>query len=61
MISVVSTADGRAGGEAGVRAKTLGVSIGHVYVAKHRVARLVRKEIEAIEATGGKSDVRLMP
>lgn len=31
-------------------AKTLGVSIGHVYVAKHRVARLVRKELEAIEA-----------
>lgn len=33
-------------------AKTLGVSIGHVYVAKHRIAKLVRKEIEALEAKG---------
>ena len=33
-------------------AKTLGVTIGHVYVAKHRIVRLVRKEIEALEAKG---------
>jgi len=33
-------------------AKTLGVTIGHVYVAKHRVSKLVRKEIEALEARG---------
>ncbi|MCW5551750.1 MAG: sigma-70 family RNA polymerase sigma factor [Verrucomicrobiae bacterium] len=33
-------------------AKTLGVTIGHVYVAKHRVSKLVRKEIEALEAKG---------
>jgi RNA polymerase sigma-70 factor (ECF subfamily) len=31
-------------------AKTLGVTIGHVYVAKHRVSKLIRKEIEALEA-----------
>lgn len=29
-------------------ARTLGVSIGHVYVAKHRITRLVRKEIELL-------------
>jgi RNA polymerase sigma factor (sigma-70 family) len=33
-------------------AKTLGVTIGHVYVAKHRVSKLVRKEVEALEAKG---------
>jgi len=33
-------------------AKTLGVTIGHVYVAKHRIVRLVRKEIEALESKG---------
>ena len=33
-------------------AKTLDVTSGHVYVAKHRVSRLVRKEIENLEATG---------
>jgi len=33
-------------------AKTLGVTIGHVYVAKHRIAKLIRKEIEALEAKG---------
>lgn len=31
-------------------ATALGVTIGHVYVAKHRIARLLRKEIEALEA-----------
>jgi RNA polymerase sigma-70 factor (ECF subfamily) len=34
-------------------AKTLGVTIGHVYVAKHRVSKLIRKEVEALEAKGG--------
>jgi RNA polymerase sigma-70 factor (ECF subfamily) len=33
-------------------AKTLGVTIGHVYVAKHRISKLVRKEFEALEAKG---------
>lgn len=33
-------------------ARTLKVSIGHVYVAKHRVSRLIRKEIEALEKRG---------
>ena len=33
-------------------AKTLGVTIGHVYVAKHRVSKLIRQEIEALEAKG---------
>lgn len=33
-------------------AKTLGVTIGHVYVAKHRIARLIRKEVETLEAKG---------
>jgi RNA polymerase sigma factor (sigma-70 family) len=33
-------------------AKTLGVTIGHVYVAKHRISKLVRKEVEALEAKG---------
>ena len=33
-------------------AKTLGVTIGHVYVAKHRISRLVRKEVETLEAKG---------
>lgn len=33
-------------------ARTLGVSIGHVYVAKYRVSRLLRTEAEALEAAG---------
>jgi RNA polymerase sigma factor (sigma-70 family) len=37
---------------AGDVAKTLGVTIGHVYVAKHRISKLIRKEIEALEARG---------
>jgi len=31
-------------------AKTLAVTIAHVYVAKHRIAKLIRKEVAAIEA-----------
>jgi RNA polymerase sigma-70 factor (ECF subfamily) len=31
-------------------AKTLGVTVAHVYVAKHRIAKLVRKEVKALEA-----------
>lgn len=34
-------------------ARTLGVTVGHVYVAKHRVAKLVREEIEALESAEG--------
>jgi RNA polymerase sigma factor (sigma-70 family) len=30
-------------------AKTLGVTVAHVYVAKHRIAKLVRKEVEALK------------
>jgi RNA polymerase sigma factor (sigma-70 family) len=30
-------------------ARTLKVTVGHVYVAKHRISRLVRKELEALE------------
>ena len=33
-------------------AKTLGVTVAHVYVAKHRLGRLVRKEIAALEKKG---------
>ena len=33
-------------------AKTLGVTIAHVYVAKHRLAKLVRQEVKALEAKG---------
>jgi RNA polymerase sigma factor (sigma-70 family) len=33
-------------------ARTLGVTIAHVYVAKHRISKLVRKEVEALEAKG---------
>jgi RNA polymerase sigma-70 factor (ECF subfamily) len=33
-------------------ARTLGVTIAHVYVAKHRLAKLIRKEVEALEAKG---------
>jgi len=33
-------------------AKTLGVTIAHVYVAKHRLSKLIRKEFEALEAKG---------
>ena len=31
-------------------AKTLGVTVAHVYVAKHRIAKLIRKEVEALKA-----------
>ena len=37
---------------AGEVARTLGVTVGHVYVAKHRISRLIRKEVEALEAKG---------
>jgi len=37
---------------AGDVAKTLGVTIGHVYVAKHRISKLIRKEVQALEARG---------
>jgi RNA polymerase sigma-70 factor (ECF subfamily) len=33
-------------------ARTLGVTIAHVYVAKHRIAKLMRKEMEALQAKG---------
>lgn len=33
-------------------ARTLGVTIAHVYVAKHRISRLIRKEVEALEVKG---------
>lgn len=33
-------------------ARTLGVTIGHVYVAKHRISRLIRKEVRTLEAKG---------
>jgi len=33
-------------------AKTLGVTVAHVYVAKHRVSKLVRKELSTLEARG---------
>ena len=33
-------------------AKTLGVTIAYVYVAKHRIAKLIRKEVAALEAKG---------
>lgn len=33
-------------------ANALGVTIGHVYVAKHRISKLVRKELTALEAKG---------
>lgn len=33
-------------------ARTLRVTIGHVYVAKYRVSKLIRKEVEALEAEG---------
>ena len=31
-------------------AKTLGVTIAHVCVAKHRISNLIRKEVAALEA-----------
>ena len=34
-------------------ARTLGVTIGHVYVAKHRIAKLIQTEVKALEAKGG--------
>ncbi len=33
-------------------AKTLGVTTGHAYVAQHRIARLILKEVETLEAKG---------
>jgi hypothetical protein len=33
-------------------ARTLGVTIVHVYLAKHRLSKLIRKEFEALEANG---------
>ena len=30
-------------------ARALGVSVGHVYLAKHRVSRLIKKEVELLE------------
>jgi hypothetical protein len=33
-------------------AKTLGVTIARVYVTKHHISKLVRKEVEALEAKG---------
>jgi RNA polymerase sigma factor (sigma-70 family) len=30
-------------------AKTLRVTVGHVYVAKHRISRLIKKEVEMLE------------
>jgi len=33
-------------------AKTLGISIGQVYLAKHRISKLIKKEIAALEANG---------
>jgi len=33
-------------------AKALGVTVGHVYVAKHRLSKLVRNEVAALEAKG---------
>ena len=33
-------------------AKTLGVTIAHVYVAKHRISKLVKKEIGMLEEKG---------
>jgi RNA polymerase sigma-70 factor (ECF subfamily) len=32
-------------------ARTLGVTVGHVYVAKHRISRLIKREIELMEKT----------
>jgi RNA polymerase sigma-70 factor (ECF subfamily) len=37
---------------AGDVARTLGVTIAHVYVAKHRLSKLIRREFEALEAKG---------
>ncbi len=33
-------------------AKILGVTIAHVYVAKHRISKLIRKEVELLETKG---------
>jgi RNA polymerase sigma factor (sigma-70 family) len=33
-------------------AKTLGVTIAHVYVAKHRISKLIRKQVTTLEAKG---------
>lgn len=33
-------------------ADALGVTIAHVYVAKHRISKLIRKEVEALESKG---------
>ncbi|HEX5222346.1 MAG TPA: sigma-70 family RNA polymerase sigma factor [Verrucomicrobiae bacterium] len=34
-------------------ARTLGATIAHVYVAKHRISKLIRREVAALEANGG--------
>jgi hypothetical protein len=33
-------------------ARTLRVTTAHVYVAKHRISKLVRREVEALERQG---------
>ena len=33
-------------------ARTLGVSVGRVYLAKHRVGKLIRKEVAVLQSTG---------
>lgn len=33
-------------------ARTLGVTIAHVYVSKHRIAKLIRKEVDFLETRG---------
>lgn len=33
-------------------ARTLNVTVAHVYVAKHRIGKLIRKEVEALQAKG---------
>jgi RNA polymerase sigma-70 factor (ECF subfamily) len=32
-------------------AQTLGVNVGRVYLAKHRIGRLLRKEVQMLEQT----------
>jgi RNA polymerase sigma factor (sigma-70 family) len=39
-------------------ARTLGVNIAQVYLVKYRVARLVRKEIQELEASGEKDNLK---
>ena len=33
-------------------ARTLGVTIGDAYAAKHRIAKLIRQEVQVLEAKG---------